>query len=746
MFERRLKMILWSLGMALAALVARAGQIQVVQRAHWTSEATDLLTQHKYIETTRGRILDCLGRVLAEDEPCMDACVAYPAVTEDWDQNAKWLREQATAAVLRQNGEFYKKAPLAQRQAMIDAESETIRAQVHAMWHALAVDGGKTDDEIADIRRAVIERVEERRHAVALRRFRAALGRRIDLPWYGRWWPSAAASATPEPDDYAVDVSEESEAYVVLPAISTEVYNKLARNAESMPGLVLRPGRQRVYPYKEAACHVIGSMAMVTGQQVRNDPNAKDDLREYWQSDLAGQDGVEKLCEQALRGTRGEETRSSSDEDWELSSEAIPGKDVVLSIDIELERDMEQAFVKPRGFSVRRGDHDVTQYRADQPGAAVVLDVATGRALALVSYPTYDLNTLKTEYAKLRVNDITEPLLDRTMDAAYEPGSTVKPLMALAALSDGLITPESTIPCTGYLVLGGKQYKEGRCWTMSEFNTTHMGTVDPMPSNNLNVVDAIERSCDVFFETVADRMKMDRQRYWYDRFGLGRPTGIGLPEASGLIPDSARVPAFKIVLATCFAGIGQGAVLTTPLQMANVAATIARGGTWMPPGLVEDGTPPRTVDLGFSAMDVAVVKRGMEAVANSAGGTGALPRGDGSDDLSHIRIAAKTGTAQASPLTVPMRDSQGQIVMENGRAKRVAVDPNDPAVYTWYIAADDANTHYAHHWYIGYAPADHPRIAFAIFAEYGGSGSPTANAIARDVLAACVKHGYLSGR
>jgi penicillin-binding protein 2 len=485
---------------------------------------------------------------------------------------------------------------------------------------------------------------------------------------------------------------------------------------------------------------------MVSAEQIQSDPNGKDPLRAYGQSDPAGQDGVEKLCEQTLRGTRGEMTRASSDEEWQFASEAIGGRDVVLSIDIDLQRDIEEAFIKPRGFSVRRGDHDVTQFRADQPGAAVVLDVATGRALALVSYPTYDLNQLKTEYAKLRLEDETQPLLDRTMGAAFEPGSTVKPLMALAALTDGYITPRSTIPCTGYLVLDGKQYtNEGRCWTMSEFHTTHMGTVDPMASNNLNVVDAIERSCDVFFETVADRMKINRQRYWYDRFGLGRPTGIGLPEASGLIPDARRIPAYKLRLWTCFNGIGQGGVLATPLQMANAAATIARGGMWMRPELVEDGKGAEAVDLGFSAGDVATVKEGMEAVANRAGGTGPLPRGDGPDVLANIRIAAKTGTAQAPPLTVPLRDAQGEIVMENGREKRVAVDPNDPAVYTWYIAADDANTHYAHHWYIGYAPADHPRIAFAVFAEYGGSGSGTANAIARDVLAACVEHGYLVG-
>jgi cell division protein FtsI/penicillin-binding protein 2 len=179
--------------------------------------------------------------------------------------------------------------------------------------------------------------------------------------------------------------------------------------------------------------------------------------------------------------------------------------------------------------------------------------------------------------------------------------------------------------------------------------------------------------------------------------------------------------------------------------MANAAAMIARGGVWIQPKLVEDGNPAQAVNLGISAADIATVKTGMEAVVSREGGTGHLPEPAEPDEISGIRIAAKTGTAQASRLTVPLRDAHGNIVMENGREKRVLVDPGDPSVSSWYIAADDANTHYSHHWYIGFAPADHPRIAFAIFAEYGGSGSATANYIARDVLDACVKQGYLSG-
>jgi penicillin-binding protein 2 len=343
------------------------------------------------------------------------------------------------------------------------------------------------------------------------------------------------------------------------------------------------------------------------------------------------------------------------------------------------------------------------------------------------------------------VDDINQPLVNRATQSAFEPGSTVKPLMALGAMADGVITPQSTIECNGYLVLDGHRYQIGRCWTASEFHSTHhqIPPTDPLPPGGLTVSDAIERSCNVFFETVADHMKMDRQRYWYDRFGLGRPTGIGLPETAGRIPNPAHTPGYMLREKTWFAGIGQGDIAATPLQMANAVATIARGGVWMRPTIIE-GAPTDHVELGVTSDALDAVKRGMVAVVNKRAGTGSLHLDGHFEELEHIVVAGKTGTAQAPALTIPERDDSGQIVKENGREKRIPVDPDDPSVASWYISSSPDQTHYAHHWFIGYAPADHPQIAFAVFAEYGGSGGPVANLIARDVLAACVKCGYLS--
>jgi penicillin-binding protein 2 len=542
-----------------------------------------------------------------------------------------------------------------------------------------------------------------------------------------------------------VIVGEETEAHVILPAISTAVYNQLARDAENLPGLVLRPGRRRVYPFGAAACQVIGRLALVSPGQMQDDPNAHDELRRYHLNDEAGQSGVEGAYEQSLRGARGAQLAGGGEDDSSIISDPVAGKDVSLTLDIQLQAAIEQAFAKRRVFT-DPNTGEVAEIRQDQPGAAVVIDVASGRVLAMASYPTFDLNMADADYRKLSLDEIRQPLLNRALHMAAEPGSTVKPLMALGALSDGLVTPETTIECTGYLILKGQRFAVGRCWTMKEYKLTHhdIPASDPLPTNSLTVVDAIERSCDVYFETVADWMGMTRERYWYDRFGLGRPTGVGLPETTGRIPNPVNIPRALLREQTWFAGIGQGPVMATPMQMANAVATIARDGVWMQPELIEGQANSQTrVDLGFSAVAMAAVKRGMWAVVNKDGGTAKIPHGDPPDEVDRIVVAGKTGTSQVPPMSIVLRDEQGRPVMEDGQVQYVRVNPELPEVRTWYIGGGTNHDQYAHHWLIGYAPADHPQVAFAVFAEYGGSGGPVATSIARDVLAACVKQGYL---
>jgi penicillin-binding protein 2 len=257
-------------------------------------------------------------------------------------------------------------------------------------------------------------------------------------------------------------------------------------------------------------------------------------------------------------------------------------------------------------------------------------------------------------------------------------------------------------------------------------------------------------------------MGMRELSYWYDQFGLGRRTGIGLEESTGMIPDPVDASIHSpLRMWTWFAGIGQGHVQATPLQMANVAATIARDGIWVRPQLVAEedigragshaitDLGPDRVDLHLAPEAVAAVKEGMRRVVNSEAGTGRgilpveqhPPMED--DPLSQMVIAGKTGSAQTSLMEIPARDSDGAMIYDNGHLKRVPVELDSPGTQGWYAGAG-LTKHMVHAWYIGYAPADHPKVAFCVMVEYGEAGGTVAGSIAHDVLEACVRHGYLS--
>ena len=323
--------------------------------------------------------------------------------------------------------------------------------------------------------------------------------------------------------------------------------------------------------------------------------------------------------------------------------------------------------------------------------------------------------------------------------------------------------------CTGYLVLDNHRYPFGRCWVASMWEG-HIASVahHPIPlgaaheTGFLTITDGLERSCNVVFETIADKMGGKELNFWMGQFGLGRPTGVGIEEYRGRIPPPIDFPKTSPGrMDTCFAGIGQVGVEATPLQMANAAATIARRGIWIRPQLVaasdigrattKPAAPmgPDVVDLHLSPEAVDAVQLGMFRVCNSAAGTGTgiMPKQQEpeleNDPLANIKIAGKTGSAQTTLMTVPSRDASGVQVVQDGRLVRDVVPIGAAGTEGWYQSVGEAK-HMVHAWFIGYAPADHPQVAFCVMVQYGETGGRVAGAIAHDVLAACVRHGYLS--
>jgi penicillin-binding protein 2 len=788
MFERRAKVFLGILIGLTVMLIVRALQVQVFSRAHWRDLADRALQKDDLIPTTRGRIRDIRGFEIAVDQPCVDACVEYPAVKKD--PQLDWVSKKAMDHATSARAEEWKRAGAERRRQILAEEQKWVIERVHAMWEMLAKVSHMQPGDIEEIRLNIEQKVEMRRRAVWYDRYAVAMKQhegKEKPSWYRQWLLGEDADA-PQLDEFYTEVGEQRAPHVILRAIDADLQNYLAKHLDEFPGLKLLPSTHRVYPYGDAACHVIGHLSRVTKEDIADDPEINEELRRYQLNDLKGRAGLEALAEPMLRGTRGKETTRG---DGSVVTSIAPraGQDVVTSIDIELQSEIQELFHHTLVRTTAADGTMLAEERIDMHGAAVVIDVPTGEVRALVSNPGYDLNQFDQLYAAMVRDETNKPLLQRATQSQLEPGSTVKPMVGLGAITQGLLGLNEGIECTGYLIIGNRRFsRAGRCWTASKYGSIYPAAVphhqvpsqephrghDGNPDGFLTYSDALQRSCNVFFETVADRLKAQGLSYWFDQFGLGRPTGIGIPEATGRLPDGYRGP--NRDFSTWSAGIGQGEVGATPIQMANVAATLGREGVWLRPRLVHDANVrlapwkprkfagpedektwnqiPERVDLHLSPEGLAAARRGMIAVTSTVGGTGTQITTE-LEKVYHIAreqlpIAGKTGSAEASkwvhrvldPETGDwLKDVDGKYILK-AEEPSTWDHPNPDAPWYRGFGKEDGQR-LKHAWFIGYAPADKPQIAFAVMVEYGGSGGTIAGPIAAGVLEKLVRHGYL---
>jgi penicillin-binding protein 2 len=795
MFERRLKLVLALLFVMTAVLVLRAAQLQIVNRHHWSEAAAEALKREQPIETTRGTIYDVNKVPIAQDVACIDACVDYRAIADPPDD--AWVSKLALQWSRERRGDEYKVADSARRKQILEEEKAHVLNRIDVLWATLAQVGNKEREAIEETRHEIIRRVEMRRRYVWYRKYELAREaheqkKNSDDAGTTSWWKQWLIDETqeaPQLDQFEVKVAEQTAAHPILRAISPDVQNQLGKASDDLPGLVLRPGMTRTYPWGEAACHTIGHLSRVRREDLEGDPYSDDDLRKYQYNDLIGRSGLEALCEPLLRGSRGRIERyigSNEDEEKVLDTKPpVPGTNIASTIDIALQQEILGFFQNAEVVWNERPPEPPVRRHLSMHGGAVVIDVRSGQVRALVSNPTFDLNKLDDQYATLAERKLERPLISRATQYPLETGSTIKPVVGIGAITQGVASVNEGIECTGFLVIGGRRYSVGRCWVASKFinelgvngvahhpiptEEPHRGH-DGNPDGFLTFSDALQRSCNVYFETLASRLGMDGLSYWMERFGLGRPTGIGIEEARGRLPNSYQGANAKF--ATWIAGIGQGPVAATPLQMCNVAATIARDGIWMRPTLltVEDSGAlrrtkvampattqssgvaiaftswrdvPDRVDLKVSPAALNAAHEGMFKVVNTRGGTGTALHS------TVVTVAGKTGTAQAARFTMPACDEHGKPILdEDNRQVNRAVQPTTVDAVSqeapWYVAFGEDGKNLKHSWIIGYAPANNPQVAFAVMVEYGGSGGQTAAAIAKATLDACIQHGYLS--
>ena len=406
-----------------------------------------------------------------------------------------------------------------------------------------------------------------------------------------------------------------------------------------------------------------------------------------------GKNGAEKIFETALRGKAGSrqvEVNAYGRIIRELRrNEGQPGDDHILTIDMGLQE-----------YTNARINHE--------SAAAVVVDVHSGEVLALVSSPSFNPNSFTTGISQTEWNALMAnprfPLTNKAISGHYSPGSTFKMMVALAAQSGGIMNPSQEVFCPGHMDLGNRRF---HCWKRSGHGTMNMNS-------------GITQSCDVYFYEVSKRAGVDAIAKMARRFGLGERLGIELPsERKGLVPTRDWKLAVHGVPwqkgETLIIGIGQGFLLTTPLQLAIMTARIANGGIAVRPKLVRetqrvgrrlpDNREPFP-SMGLSAVHLAVVQKGMSDVTNSPRGTAYRAR----IEEPGMTMAGKTGSVQVKRITKAER--------ERGVRKNEDLEWKDRD----------------HALFVGYAPVDSPRYAVSVVVEHGGGGSKTAAPIARDIL------------
>lgn len=438
------------------------------------------------------------------------------------------------------------------------------------------------------------------------------------------------------------------------------------------PGLIVDIDMSREYPYGDMAAHLIGYLGKLNPSQSK-DPEFKDVPPDAF----VGQWGAELLFDKSLRGTPEERIIEvdALGKEIRLLQEKPPvkGDDLKLSIDINLQKAAEEAF-------------------GDKAGALVALKPDTGEVLGFVSKPSFDPNMFARGISYNQWAELTQdkklPMLNRALQSQYPPGSTFKIVTAIAALNEGVITPETKVTCSGGINYGNWRFG---CW-----RKTGHGTI--------SLHRAIVESCDVYFYEVGKRVGIDKIAEYARKLGLGSETGLPLvKERAGLIPDTQWKHEKKnqqwYLGETFNSAIGQGYVSATPIQMAQLISAVANGGFIYTPTIVKLETIPSPIrKADIKPQTLELVKSGLYGVVNEGGGTGGASRS------SIVTIGGKTGTAQV----VSIRKSSNQL-------------PEKLRDHAWFVA---------------FAPVEKPEVALCAFVEHGGHGGGAAAPIAKYAIEA----------
>ena len=706
MYDKRIKIFI---GISLALLLVcmlRLMQMQLLADSSLQAEIERLKerrAQSKQLKTLRGKILDRNGEIVAADIPKFQVYINYrlscfkddrvvearlaKAKTEDADPSQYEVREEADD---RQQDLEQIIAKCSQFGLDRDQIEEKIRGLNDAIWNYRSfirwVRDGVDPNLVAkygglnSIPTSVALSELERRFPDANERYRR-IAQVDDIPEM-------------EKDLPLVELETEEDVF-------TAQFEFMEMN-----DVEILPTGHRYYPYGSAAAQTIGWVGPAT-QERDTRLFADDPLARYLPGEVCGrEDGVEYVCEKILRGRRGELVYDI-DRQLVRQTETQFGRDVQVTLDIGLQKRIEEHLADPQ---VNPGYHDANM-------AAAVIQIRSGDILALVSLPTYDLNRARYDYGKL-LNDPNGPLINRTIYRLYPPGSVIKPLVLIAGLESGVITPDRIISCPAEPAPAGWP----DCWIYRQHRTGHDGSWDNHARN------AIKGSCNIYFSRLADEIEPRLLQQWLFKFGYGHRIPLACPgpfsadwkppefrQAPGQIgskpiPAGARIESLEQIPPLWEAhrklfGIGHGNFRVTPLQVADTFATLARGGRRKAPRLFLQPNPApepaEAEDLQISNASLQVIYDGMSAVVNERGGTAYQDFGPAGLARQDVKVYGKTGSTERPE----------------------------------------------HAWFAGFAEdAEGAKIAVAVVVEGGQHGSSDAAPLAREIIQLCVEAGYVGTR
>lgn len=678
--------------LAFGVILGRLWYLQIGQGEAFRDRSLNNFVQSKRLDHARGEIVDREGRVLVSNRPSLDV-----SVTPAFFPNAKRMmvrlglsaglsraealdKAKALSAAVRDGGSAFLLATVDEERA------EAVRArqrQLEVPLEAVPILEAPAD---ADGNPAFAVYVDPNRFpstTLVLRRLRALLELDDDAMKKLRGRIGRARGLRRYRD---IPVRRD-----VQPALEGRL--SLLVQLGELPGVSVRRSNARDYPHGALAAHVLG----YTNELSKDELQARKG-QGYQMGDTTGRRGVEKTFEDELRGTDGRETvvvdskgrsqrtglaKQLMDEVGVFEPPA-PGNRVVLTLDLDLQRAAEQAF------------------EGRKAGSVVVIEVDTGRLLALTSTPSFNPQLVSgyfdpAEKARLDGMRALRPWRFRAIQDYFAPGSTFKVVTALAALKAGVTHVHEKVRCPGAFRLGKARW---RCWKESGH-----GLVDAELS--------LAQSCDVYYYTLGARMGLDPIAEMGRNLSFGDRTGIALSgESRGIMPDQDWYAKRELYTlgAAVNVSIGQGAVSATPLQLAVAYAALGNGGTVYEPQIAlrietYDGKESREVPpvvrrrLDLEPQHLATVREGLRQVVNEPFGTAKRSR------LKDLQFSGKTGTAQVA------------------RMGKKRVKSRD---LEWKVRD--------HAWFSAFAPSTDPQIAVVVFVEHGGGGSSAAAPVARDVI------------